>query len=374
VSANSVISRIPDKAEILKLRQYWLENSMSTGIEFIDAQHAWLLLIINRVEQISETQNPQQLENKLQEILDELGAYIRSHFYAEELMLRELSFPGFEAHQKQHETFRIDIANLGNQQETDPMLHIRRVHDYLLNWLSTHIKRHDFQYRHYFHETHIDPSICIDQKIAEGDLILEENQVQLIQAIATHSETVAGVSNSTLKEVLAMWNRYSMRLYVPLLDMQHLWLIKIIIDLEHTVHTGHSLSPEIAAHLLPDVFAYLKEHFAAEETLMRELGYSDLPQHRLMHQKFREATMLRIQEYTEKNNRAIYQLVNDLKNWLVSHIIVEDTKFTKLCRENSDKVAHAAKQIIREKKAGFRNVQIRLYQYVIANAQPGVRR
>ena len=55
--------------------------------------------------------------------------------------------------------------------------------------------------------------------------------------------------------------------------------------------------------------------------------------------------------------------MRDLKDWLLSHILIEDAKFAKLCREKNAEALQVSKQLIAEKKVQFKKAQILLYQY-----------
>lgn len=131
----------------------------SIGVDEMDAQHKMLLIIINRIELISNG-NPQRgdFENKVKSVLQELYNYTVLHFSSEEVIMKMFSYPDFDNHKKQHDKF-IDLVN-GKKTEIEKMLdegkieevnhEIKEIYTFLSNWLLTHIKKTDSDYTIFF--------------------------------------------------------------------------------------------------------------------------------------------------------------------------------------------------------------------------------
>ena len=119
----------------------WNEK-YSTGLPEIDHQHQILISLINTLDTFRGSDDKPALE----QILDTLVEYTKSHFSNEEIMLKNIKYPGFSEHQKQHlkfisqieqfkDKFRKNADNLG-----DDLL------DFLSDWLQAHILHDDFAY------------------------------------------------------------------------------------------------------------------------------------------------------------------------------------------------------------------------------------
>jgi hemerythrin-like metal-binding protein len=76
-----------------------------------------------------------------------LKNYTRSHFAAEEALLKATGYPGLEEHMAEHETFRARLAEL----------HLKSIGEdisedtvrFLTDWLTNHIARSDMAYASY---------------------------------------------------------------------------------------------------------------------------------------------------------------------------------------------------------------------------------
>ena len=111
------------------------DQTYSVNIEEIDAQHQWLIEIIN-------TLNDSLYENKsnklLAIILDSLVEYIQIHFTTEEQLMIKYNYPEYESHKSKHEELKQNvngwkdafIAGQGNLNS--------EVLGFLKGWLENH--------------------------------------------------------------------------------------------------------------------------------------------------------------------------------------------------------------------------------------------
>jgi hemerythrin len=69
------------------------------GIEGIDAQHAHLFEIVGRIAALDAATSTKE---ELRDILAELSDYMRRHFADEEVYMKRIGFPEYEAHRTLH--------------------------------------------------------------------------------------------------------------------------------------------------------------------------------------------------------------------------------------------------------------------------------
>ena len=118
-----------EKALIVWKAEYCL------GLAEIDAQHASLVALINRIWKsiIDKSEAPAVLS-----IVDELEKYTIAHFSAEENFMRATGYPGLAAHHLAHQEFVTRIAEEKKRAQITGSLSIDLAH-FLRDWLLNHI-------------------------------------------------------------------------------------------------------------------------------------------------------------------------------------------------------------------------------------------
>lgn len=81
----------------------WREK-MSVGHEVIDADHRYLLCLVNSVELALRTDEP------LDELLDQLVDYVKFHFKREEGIQMDVRYPNIEKHRSAHRQLADQLA------------------------------------------------------------------------------------------------------------------------------------------------------------------------------------------------------------------------------------------------------------------------
>ena len=109
---------------------------------------------------------------------------------------------------------------------------------------------------------------------------------------------------------------------IPSIDRQHQRLVALLNELHEAVETGHD------ADLLLDVFDELHEyttvHFAYEEALLEEHGYSDLQSHAAQHHALLERFVQLRERYTSGGGPVGADLLVLLREWVSKHLSAED--------------------------------------------------
>lgn len=357
-----------DHETLTKFRKFWRENDFTLGIELLDAQHMWLIALLFHLETLIGARGGKDTK-QIDAVFAEAMRYAETHFQAEELVLKEYRFPEEENHAAQHHAFKESIRNILNAPGESDTDHAAKLSRFLHNWLIQHIKKEDIAYRDFFRTSGIDANSYFQRLIAGGsEFELTDNQLNLYAEVIQNNEVIPGIPNGVLREIQRMWKSFSIRLYVPLIDMQHLWLIKMIVELEEALKEHYDQRLSLLVDLLPDVKSYVEEHFLAEEAMMDALGYPASVGHKKLHEVFTRTITSHDAEYATRTRQGASVLVHDLKDWLLTHIVIEDAKFAKLCRDKNEEAMKISKQLIAEKKARFKKAQILLYQYVIGRA------
>lgn len=348
---------------VAKMRRFWREHDFTMGIDLLDAQHMWLIALVFHLENLLKATSRD--EPQIKGVLTECVNYAQTHFRAEEVLLHAAGYPTEDAHVKQHRNFTSNIQSIMAKTEGNAV----DLGKFLQNWLVQHIKKEDIDYRDFLKQSGFDANAYFQSTIAAGsEFSLTAQQLELHAAIGQNDEIISGVSDVVLAEIRRLWRSFSIRLYVPLIDMQHLWLIKMVVELEVSLKEDYDKRAHLLADMLPDVKRYVHEHFSAEEYMMESLGYDMRVAHKKQHSAFVKTIEDHNTDYKAGTRSAATLLVRDLKDWLLSHILIEDAKFAKLCREKNTEALQLSKQLINGKKVQFKKAQILLYQYITGQA------
>ena len=120
------------------------------------------------------------------------------------------------------------------------------------------------------------------------------------------------------------WNE-SFSLGIENIDGQHKQLFKLTNLLFETMETT-SCTPMIEP-VFRGLMTYARTHFAAEETLMRQVGFPHLTAHQTEHLTLTHKACEMISYLKAENRNAGLGLARFLKNWLIRHIRDEDSRY-----------------------------------------------
>jgi len=122
---------------------------------------------------------------------------------------------------------------------------------------------------------------------------------------------------------LAWTDSYSVG--VPLLDSQHKGLIDLINRLTDAPSDG-----AVTGWIIEELDAYTREHFAAEEALLKRAGYQDLKRHKSEHAAFEHWLSAVRQAYATgvaSPDMLSENIAAFLREWLVNHILRSDMAY-----------------------------------------------
>lgn len=116
------------------------DDSLNTGVLFVDTQHKQLVAILNSLNQAMEKGEGR---NKLGQILKELIDYTKVHFAAEEAIFEKLKYPQEQAHKLEHQELVTKVLQFQKQFESGGVSLTIDVLDFLQDWILVHIKKSD---------------------------------------------------------------------------------------------------------------------------------------------------------------------------------------------------------------------------------------
>jgi hemerythrin len=119
-------------------------DSYSVGVPRLDAQHKVLIRIINQLEEERRT------GGLIVAVFAELRRYVKEHFRDEEIMLEAAGYADLEEHKVGHRQFEewlTSIEMVYNSGGASAYYIAESVHEFLKDWLITHILAKDMAYK-----------------------------------------------------------------------------------------------------------------------------------------------------------------------------------------------------------------------------------
>lgn len=116
---------------------------MSVGIDDLDDDHRELIAIVNKLSVEENRANPDLVEI----ILDELIAYTKHHFAAEEAHMERANYPTFAAHKALHDTLTRQVEDyLETVRNRRGEISGEQVFTFCADWLGKHILKEDTRF------------------------------------------------------------------------------------------------------------------------------------------------------------------------------------------------------------------------------------
>jgi len=144
IAVLAVIPYIHDK--IVSNRFVEWNDSLSVGIDSIDADHKRLLGMINQLQTAAHYHTDDEM---IEKTLNELMDYTQYHFTREEEIMQSNDYPDFDGHKQQHEKMVKEVSKFIDEYRVDKTRTIDNVTLFLKTWLINHIKGSDQEYAPY---------------------------------------------------------------------------------------------------------------------------------------------------------------------------------------------------------------------------------
>ena len=117
------------------------------------------------------------------------------------------------------------------------------------------------------------------------------------------------------------WNDY-LKINVNHLDAQHKRLTDIANNFYNIVLSGRN-NIAVEEKVLQDLFDYGKEHFVAEESLMRKNAYPGFSEHRAEHNEH-TSELVELYQRHQRGKLVDRDILDFIKKWLKGHILKAD--------------------------------------------------
>jgi|GEM_PF-339216 len=145
VAENEEFSAVvkPAEAPVSTAKSFALEDDFIVGIPAMDQQHK---VFFDIYKQIAELSSDDSNFDQLVYTINKLKYYIRTHFRAEEELMRKAGFDGLEDHIREHQMFveKIDSFSFGLEYK-NPQL-ANQLLLFIRKWLLTHVSKTDMLY------------------------------------------------------------------------------------------------------------------------------------------------------------------------------------------------------------------------------------
>jgi hemerythrin-like metal-binding protein len=110
------------------------------------------------------------------------------------------------------------------------------------------------------------------------------------------------------------------------IDDEHKQIVGMLNDLYDSLQAKHS--EETLGKLLDRLLAYTAYHFEHEESLLVQTGYPGAAAHKNEHDDLTNRVLLMQKDYREAKSATLpVELLNVLRKWLLTHILVSDKKY-----------------------------------------------
>jgi hemerythrin len=120
-------------------------------------------------------------------------------------------------------------------------------------------------------------------------------------------------------------DRYSVG--IPLVDDQHKHLIELTNNLYECCVAGTDEVQACFRDAVRGAVDYVKYHFAAEEKILENVQYPGIAAHKKEHESFVMKILLGVKDYEEGKKFVPNAFVRYLRDWILTHIAVEDRKY-----------------------------------------------
>lgn len=119
-----------------------------------------------------------------------------------------------------------------------------------------------------------------------------------------------------------------LKLGIDEIDEQHKKLVDLTNEFMQMVLSENDVDwKDHVLNTLNGMLTYSQEHFSFEEKIMEEIGYAKFEEHKKTHDEFVMYAVARFAGFESMNKDDSVELMNFLKNWLVTHILKADKQY-----------------------------------------------
>ncbi len=368
--------QIQSSEMVQRIASIWKRFNLALDIPTIDRQHLWLIAVIVYLEGLLERQaieGGQDLDSAFSAALTEAMDYTLQHFTLEEELLEKTGYPELRQHRFQHMRFigGLKLRAREHMTATDQAEASKKLLQRLKHWLFHHILSEDRKYREFVAASGFDAErLCA--AISERSGGPDERQLELYAMLDRVAEPEEeDVDQRVLDAVSEIWHKYRLKTGIAVIDIQHLWLIRQVVELDwlNKRQLSHSVSDEALNErfnkTITGAIGYIQEHFKTEEAIMRHFEFPGFANHLRQHRHFVEFINERNRQNKAGDHQAMANLLQDLKEWLLSHIAIEDKRLHYFFRKRLPELNEFVAEQIRKKEIVVRQNHMALYRPIV---------
>jgi hemerythrin len=134
--------------DLIVWRESWLTN-----IPDIDEQHIAMANKLNQIiDLLSQLDTNENCKRKLEKLLHEFLNLTRNHFASEEALMRQVDYPDYSVHKKEHMILHGDLTQYIHDIECDKSTIENGVLSLLKHWFIAHITGDDKAFANYYNK------------------------------------------------------------------------------------------------------------------------------------------------------------------------------------------------------------------------------
>ncbi|MCX8069933.1 MAG: bacteriohemerythrin [Thermodesulfovibrionales bacterium] len=123
------------------MEQFVWSEDLAVGIDEIDNQHKKLIGLINQLAILKEQQTSDR--EYIHSLLSELFNYTIYHFFTEEQIMENISYPEYGSHKMEHVNLSARVVDYFERFSRGEEYLQSEIYEFLKAWLNSHIKNTD---------------------------------------------------------------------------------------------------------------------------------------------------------------------------------------------------------------------------------------
>lgn len=112
----------------------WNEN-YQIGNETVDSQHRYIFELANQIVDVTD-------DGEITRLLMLFYQHVREHFYAEEQLMKQTSYPGYQKHVEQHNQMLDRLVEISETVQKKQW-HPSDIKEFVNGWVLVHILQED---------------------------------------------------------------------------------------------------------------------------------------------------------------------------------------------------------------------------------------
>jgi len=131
--------------------------------------------------------------------------------------------------------------------------------------------------------------------------------------------------NSKIADIVVWDDKYATGIGV--IDAQHKHLLEMTNSLYKACITRDKELETVFKNVMSDMVKYVHFHFDAEINLLHAVKYPDCHNHKMKHDALIKDILAVVKEYHEGKHFVPNRFVRTLRDWILSHIAINDSEY-----------------------------------------------